>query len=607
MSFPILTETSKGKTAISTFGGLNQRLEPNKAEFSDMKNISTRFYPALATRQARGTGNAISNPNGIFWKNNVFYVAGTKCYYNGSEVQGLTVTNGEKILVGIGAYIVIFPDKVGYNTATGAIKYIETSFTPQASVSFDLLSEDSVYTKITVTGIRTYFDAYDNVTIAGVTHSLVKDYLNGTKVITDADTNCITVTAAIGTTFQTSGSVTVSADGGKARITAANITGFAVGDKVNIYGCTNTALNVSTTVLAVGTGYIKVDVNWSASVTQTDVIAVKRTGFTQIGGITFSRTAPSMDYVCEHNNRLWGCSSTNHEIYASKLGEFWNWNNYEGISTDSYAVTVGSDGDFTGCASNGGYVYFFKESTIHTMYGDKPSNFSLTSKALPGVRTGCSKSIQIVNESIYYVGRNGVYQFDGGIPEKISANITEEIKDAVAGQQDSRLYLSCKLNNVQTMLVFDQETGLWVKEDAEVIKYGSYGNGTMYYINGDNKLCTITGSDTGKIDWYLESGDIVEGSLEEKFISRVLLNFWLESGSEATFYTKYDDEVMFKRQGEIKSIKNTTYSIPIIPRRCNKFRYRIEGKGQFKLLGVGWSVEGGSELNGSIQHQHRFF
>lgn len=32
-----------------------------------------------------------------------------------------------------------------------------------------------------------------------------------------------------------------------------------------------------------------------------------------------------------------------------------NWNCFEGIATDSYAASVGSDGDFTGCIGHMGY------------------------------------------------------------------------------------------------------------------------------------------------------------------------------------------------------------------------------------------------------------
>ena len=66
------------------------------------------------------------------------------------------------------------------------------------------------------------------------------------------------------------------------------------------------------------------------------------------------RSVPEMDFVIESGNRLWGCKygvvdgKAVNEIYASKLGDFKNWNCYAGRSTDSYVATRGSDGPFTG-------------------------------------------------------------------------------------------------------------------------------------------------------------------------------------------------------------------------------------------------------------------
>ena len=66
-------------------------------------------------------------------------------------------------------------------------------------------------------------------------------------------------------------------------------------------------------------------------------------------------------------------------IYACKLGDPTNWFSYRGIAADSYAVTVGSDGAFTGAATCMGYALFFKENTLHKLCGTKPSDFQLTS------------------------------------------------------------------------------------------------------------------------------------------------------------------------------------------------------------------------------------
>ena len=66
---------------------------------------------------------------------------------------------------------------------------------------------------------------------------------------------------------------------------------------------------------------------------------------------------PELDFLCENENRLWGCKGDT--IYASKLGDPFNWNVFDGVSTDSYAVDVGSAGDFTGCFAYRGYPVFF--------------------------------------------------------------------------------------------------------------------------------------------------------------------------------------------------------------------------------------------------------
>lgn len=82
----------------------------------------------------------------------------------------------------------------------------------------------------------------------------------------------------------------------------------------------------------------------------------------QTNAVTLERKAPKLDYVVECNNRLWGCSSEENEIYACKLGDATNWNCFAGLATDSYTVSVGSDGPFTGAAVQLGYVLFLRRT-----------------------------------------------------------------------------------------------------------------------------------------------------------------------------------------------------------------------------------------------------
>lgn len=654
-----------------------------------MQNMSTRFFPAIATREPRGAAQkTITTPRGLYWKNHLFYISGTQCYYDDSAVAGMTVTAGDKQIVGMGAYIVVFPDKKILNTATGEVSSVDATYTQSGTLTFEELSQDSAFCKISGTNINTNFKQYDGVTFEGVGDAaFLVDGQPATKVISEIGTGYIVVSAVIQNTW--TGKATMTASSGRTRITgigidsnfgtadtvkvlgckddALNVSGKAVqakgsgyieinqafpaknwtqsgtatfsayysgsnltriycasigdmfseGDVVTIAGCTNSSYNGSRTVRQAGTGYILVDGTLAADFTQASGLTISRTSFEQTGvivkrtkftvasGAKIKRESQSMDFVCEHDNRLWGCSSLNHEIYASKLGDPTNWQCYEGISTDSYTVTVGSDGDFTGCVSHGGYVLFFKEDAIHMMYGNKPANFQLTTERMPGVRSGCSRSLCVVNETLYFVGRQGVYRFDGATPVKISDQITEDISAAVAGQQDGKYYLSCLKNGTQAMLVFDPKLQIWDQEDDTKFQFATYGNGVCYYIDAENKLRTLTGSDSAIIEWSIESGDLRENLLEQKWISKAMFNFWLDAGAEANIFFRFDEDPLWHKAGTVFSVTSKTYTIPIIPQRCSRFRWRIEGKGQMKLLAMGITVEGGSEINGYIQSAFR--
>lgn len=534
MALPYLRNfIAKSERPVGAFGGLNQNVTAGEGEFADMKNMSSRYFPAAGTRQARGAfdsawqaGHQAYTPYGLFYKNGTFVCAYNRAYFRATDETSFTakaqnMAESEKQLAGLGAYIVVFPDKRMFHTvdktftslANGITQaqLVEQGLNPTAT--FAPLTEGSVYTKITMSGIGSHFNRYDAIEISGCTD----EQFNATKVITE-----------------------------------------------------------------IGTGYIVVTGKIDES-------------FTQDSNLVFERKVPDLDFICERDARIFGCSSENHEVYACKPGDPTNWYNIEGISTDSWAATVGSDGEFTGVCAYSNYVLFWKENCVHILRGDKPSNFSLMERALPGVRKGCDRSLEVVNDTLYYVGRNGVYAFDGASPVKISDNITGEITQAVASQQDGKYYLSCLLDSVQTLLVYDTKNHLWHKEDDTRFKFAQYADGELHFIDGNNKLTTITGNREETIDWFLESGDITEGSLSQKYIGRLKFRLWMALDSIAIIYAKYDDGAEWERVITIRSTKDNTYPVHIIPRRCHKYRWRIEGHGQMKLMGMSREVEGGSE------------
>lgn len=521
MRLPIISYTGNASLKVNgSFNGLNKNLVCHDTEFSDMKNISTKYYPAIGTREKRGEIiQTIEKLNGLYYKNGFFWLDGGTAYYAGAEVG--TVSDGEKQIAGIGAYIVIWPDKIVFNTNTKEWLQIEKVFSPAGEVTFEPLSKDSAFTKILIGEIEKH---------------------------------------------------------------------FRKGDAVQISGCSNAEYNKTTVLQEVGSGYVIVTGALSNSFKNS--------------GITFRRNAPDMDYICENNNRMWGCSSAAHEIYASKLGDPLNWNVFENASTDSYAVTVGSDEDFTGCTAHLGNILFFKEHTIHKVIGAKPASFQLVSDTLPGVRKGCEKSIRKIQETLYYVGRDGVYGYDGAMPYCISKNLGDiRLAEAVAGQQDGALYISADDGIGKKVYVYDTDNRLWSIEDNTVFRATVHADGKLYYANEQGQIAAIKGEKEECIDWYLESGDIREQSMNNKYISKLLFNIWLERKAKVDVYVRWDDEPLWEHKGSITAEWKQTYSLPIIPKRCNRFRFKLAGKGQFKLIGIGRYIENSTEvLHGIVFH-----
>ena len=111
---------------LGAFGGLNKNLIISENEFSDMKNMSSNQFPAISVRRNRGSViKTLSEPNGLFYKNGLVYADGTVLYYKGNKIAD--VENSKKIIVGMGAYLVVFPDKIMYNTASGTLEQMEAS------------------------------------------------------------------------------------------------------------------------------------------------------------------------------------------------------------------------------------------------------------------------------------------------------------------------------------------------------------------------------------------------------------------------------------------------------------------------------------------------
>ena len=358
---------------------------------------------------------------------------------------------------------------------------------------------------------------------------------------------------------------------------------FSAGDTVTVSGSSIAANNRDIQIKAVSGNTLTVAAN-------------SFTAGTSSTAVTVARRVPDLDFICESENRLWGCSNKNRTIYASALGDPSNFFTYEGLSTDGYAVAVGSEGEFTGCCKLSGGVLFWKERTLHKLLGSFPAEYALYTYNVEGLKKGCHKSMQVINETLYYLGTGGVYAYAGGSPQKISPGLDGlELKDAAAGTDGERYYLSSAGGEERHLFVYGLENGLWLREDDTCCVDFARVGGALYFLTGGGQVWRAdSGTQDPKVEWEARFTPFYETIHGRKRYSRLLLRLELTQGAWARAEIRCDG-ARWETCGQWSGGERGTVC-PVLPiRRCDKFELRLTGRGPCAVLGIAREFSVGSE------------
>jgi hypothetical protein len=273
------------------------------------------------------------------------------------------------------------------------------------------------------------------------------------------------------------------------------------------------------------------------------------------------------------------------------------------LSTDSYAVSCGSDGQFTGAITHMGYPLFFKENCIHKVYGDFPANFRLQHTECRGVARGSHRSLAIVNETLFYKATSAVCAYDGSLPVEMSSAMGEiRYGDAVSGAHGNKYYINMKdADDVYHLFVYDTAKGMWHKEDnIRIDSFCSFRN-ELYAIDHDTKnIITMLGSylkDGQKVKWMVETGLMGMTSPDMKYISRLLMRMSLEAGSSVEVSIQYDSVGDWEQVCQMSVTSLRSFAVPVRLRRCDHFRIRIEGEGDGRIYSITKTIEKASDVS----------
>ena len=334
-----------------------------------------------------------------------------------------------------------------------------------------------------------------------------------------------------------------------------------------------------------GSGYIIV-----AGILPSDSVTVTLTE-----SATASRMPPQMDFVIEAQNRLWGCrydeSKSVNEIYASALGDFKNWEVYQGISTDAWRASRGTAAPFTGAIAYGGYPLFFREESLEKVFPSSTGAHQIMVYSLDGVQKGAEDSLVIIGERLYYVSRSGVCVYTGTLPVLISDSFGEWRFGAASAGRDGSKYVACmtRSDNERLCMVYDTDTGLWHVEDETWGGIPMTWNDALYFID-DLQIYRRGAGNANGIEWWAESDELSLELPEHKWVYCLRLRFKLDLQAECRVYIAYDGGD-WERKGTLHGNRLGSNELNIWPRRCDHFRIRLEGTGGCELQSISYRIE----------------
>ena len=584
MQFLTLTEQGQSREMISTFAGYDHNRSIAANAFYDMKNMSSDGYPLLQSRARRGVVRQMETPQGILAKDAMAWADGGKLYYNGAEIVGLTLTEGEKQLVSMGAYLLIWPDKKYLNTKDLTdFGSMEASYESSGTVTYLLCGADgSPLSKVSATKPEEPKGGDYWIDTTQTPHSLMV-WSESSEMWTGVATVYTKIQAVgIGKPFQEGDGVEIS--------------GAAYGGDSDVVQAQFKELNGTKIIYAKDNDYIVVVGLIDLTYEQTE------------GTVTVKRAVPDMDYVCEAQNRIWGCKygmvdgKAVNELYCCKLGDFKNWRGYAGISTDAWAASVGSDGAWTGCANYLGYPTFFKENTIHRVAISSVGAHQVTETVGRGVQSGSFRSLCVVNEVLFYKSRTDVCAYDGSFPTSMGTAFGEvRYSDAVGGSFGGKYYLSMKdSGGAWHLFCYDAGKGMWHREDNTHAMCFAAMNDDLYYIDADTKklMCVLgtQGTPETDLEWMAESGVIGYEYPDKKYLSRYNIRLQIEDGGELRLYCQYDSDGRWEHAGTVRRRGTGTFTVPVIPRRCDHMKLRLEGKGVVRVFSIAKILELGSDV-----------
>lgn len=260
-------------------------------------------------------------------------------------------------------------------------------------------------------------------------------------------------------------------------------------------------------------------------------------------------STPFTDIFTSHRGRVFAGKNTTLYFSALNLPNDWT------TPDDSGSINLTrSKGNITAITEYNDHVIIFTEYGMHELYGDSPTNYTLVD--VEG-DIGCisNRSIIKCNGRLYWMAKDGVYEYDGSSPRKISTNVSQYINGinytykslAVSGSNDDIIYFGLPYGSTSNniILTYDTINKVWYTETGNIIDFITIQS-KLYALDstgGINNMRDITATkDNGtEITWSFITKAYNDDTVsQKKTLSDV--NLWYKCSTSASINVSYSTD-----------------------------------------------------------------
>lgn len=500
--------------------------------------------------------------------------------YGDKVIKGVELIESNKVCTYINDNLIIFPDKVYYNSYTDEFGYLQGTKSGIFKTAYtSYVFNSTLGGKFARSTSWLIGDSkYISQEAEGTLDTLMFGYISDRNFYDYSETYDLYDLRKI---FRVGDSVNV------------------INERVNNY---HPDINNYFIIREIGKNYLRFDSRVFAGIDLSgqDTYSIKNGLWYEIsdgGSLTITKVVPDLNSLCVANNRVWGCHKN--VIYGSSLGNPFVWQNYTGLQTDGVYLELGTEEELTGCCEYGGYTLAFTEDKIYRVYGNTPTEFGTQAVADIGLKKGMADSICTVNSALIFLSPNGVFAYSGGVPANVSYKLNGIINSCISSTDGYKYYALMDVDGDKRLYVYDTNYGVWSSEqfDLECVGFGFYDN-KLKCVDAEGNILNIKNISKNseilkKHICEIEFNDFYNGTLASKDILRIIIRASVDpSGNALNVYVQYDSDGMWHKVGKIynQNARKKVVDFTFAPHRCDHFRIKICCEGDFTLYSVGREV-----------------